>query len=302
MAFLGILHMFRDFALDVLPLFIIALAISAVSAQCFPPRSLDELIQRNGARAVLVSAFFGVLLPVTSGYRIPMAAIARKGGAPWMLVLTFIGTGAAASISTIIVTSLIGWQFAVLRLIVALLFAFILSLIFRVLEPRLAPVAIGEVESLFNKDYCEASGSDSDVNGTEDGLIGIWQGFLRLGKVVLPWLLLSMILAILIQAMVPGKVIESFFSGPLSAPSAALIGFPFYFVIGTDVPLLLVLLKKGMSLGGVIAFMLAAPVVNFPVLSMVSRWLGYRVALVFITVCWLVASAIGALFGYVGAK
>jgi len=35
---------------------------------------------------------------------------------------------------------------------------------------------------------------------------------------------------------------------------------------------------------------------------MVGRWLGYRRALVFVALCWLVASAIGMLFGYIDAR
>ncbi|HCG98641.1 MAG TPA: hypothetical protein DE036_02210 [Actinobacteria bacterium] len=80
------------------------------------------------------------------------------------------------------------------------------------------------------------------------------------------------------------------------------MGLPFYFVFGADVPIIFVLLKKGLGVGGAVALMLAAPVVNAPVLAMVGRWLGYRRALVFVALCWLVASAIGMLFGYIDAR
>ena len=299
-----ILHAFYSFALDILPLFIITLAVSAVATRYYPLRSLDSLIQRNSTRTVLTSAFFGVLLPVTPGCRIPMAAIARKGGASWTPLLIFIGGGAAAGISTIMVTSLIGWQFAILRLVLALVFTYTLSLILvRTLEPRLATLAMDtEIGPLFHRDYCEALAADSNADSADVSITSVWQVFLRLGRVVLPWLFLSMALAMFIQVAVPQQVVESFFNGSLAAPKAALIGLPFYFVAGSDVPLLLVLLKKGMGLGSATSLMLAAPVVNLPVLSMVSRWLGYRRALMFITICWIVASAIGTLFGYIDAR
>jgi len=302
--FLDILQTFRNFALDILPLFIIAFAISAVSARYFAPASLDALIKRNDNRAVLVSAFFGVLLPVTSGCRIPMAAIARRGGASWTPVLTFIGAGAAAGISTVVVTLLIGWQFAVLRLIVALLFALFLSLIIvRVLEPRFAGVAMdSEIEPLFHRDFCETSAEDSFEVPVKTGFIDLWHSLLRLGRVVLPWLFLSLLLATLIHVVVPDKAVEALLGDALSAPRAALIGLPFYFVIGTDIPLLIVLLNKGMSLGGAVTFMLAAPIINFPVLSIIGRWLGYRRALAFMFICWIIASAIGISFGYIDTK
>lgn len=304
MLFLDIVKTFRGFTFDLLPLFIIAFAVSAVATQYFPPRSLDALIRRNSSRPVLASVFFGVLLPVTPGCRVPMAALARRGGAAWTPVLTFIGAGAAAGVSTIIMTLLIGWQLALLRLIVAVLFALVLSIaIARLIESRFAAVAMdSEVETLFHGDFCETAASAVDADGPRNGLFEMWRGVVRLGRVALPWLLLSLFLAALIQAIVPDRVVESFLGSPLSAPRAALIGIPFYFVVGADVPILFVLLKKGMSLGGAVAFMLAAPIVNFPVFSMVGRWLGYGRALAFMAICWAVASALGIFFGYIEAR
>jgi uncharacterized membrane protein YraQ (UPF0718 family) len=75
---------------------------------------------------------------------------------------------------------------------------------------------------------------------------------------------------------------------------AALLGIPFYLVAGADVPLLAVFLRKGMDMGAAVSFMLAAPLINLPVLQLTGRWLGYRKAGVFLGICLLLVVAIGS--------
>ncbi|MDP2211148.1 MAG: permease [Candidatus Aquicultor sp.] len=304
MIFFDIITTFRNLTLDILPLVIISLVLAAVLAQYFSPRSLDRMIQSTPSRAVLASSFFGVFLPATTGCRVPMAAIARKSGAAWAPVLTFIAAGSAAGISTLIVTLLLGWQLAVLRIIVALLSALVLSLIItKFIEPRFAMAAMDcEVEPLFDNDFCEYCFEAEDEAPPVLRLSRVWRSLVRSTRVVVPWLALSLLLASLIEVVVSKETVTALLGGPLEAPKAALLGLPFYFVFGADVPIIYVLLKKGLSLGGAVALMLAAPVVNAPVLAMVGRWLGYRRALVFVALCWLVASAIGMLFGYIDAR
>lgn len=304
MIFFEIVMTIRDLALAVLPLFIISLVISAVLAQYFTPRSLDVIIQRSPSRAVLASTFFGVFLPATTGCRVPMAAIARKSGATWAPLFTFIAAGAAAGVSTLSVTLLLGWQLAVLRIIVALLFALILSIVVtKVLEPRFAAVAMdSEVEPLFHKDFCEACLESDTGERPAFHVAKAWESLVRVTRVVAPWFALSLLLAALVEVVASRETVIAFFEGPLAVPKAALVGLPFYFVFGADVPLVFVLLKKGVSLGGAVAMMLAAPVVNIPVLTVLGRWLGYRRALAFVALCWLVAVAVGLLFGYIDAR
>lgn len=303
MIFVQILQTFRGLVIDVLPLFIIALAISAVAAEYFPARGFDKLLQQVKNRETLVSAFVGVLIPATPAARVSMAAIARRSGAQWTPVLTFIG-GVGAGLSTLVMTSMVSLQFVLLRLVVALLFAYALSLfIVKLIEPRLAAVAMdADVEQLFSRDFSEISVKDIDSAGGSVTFSGVWRNLISLARIMLPWLFLSLFLATLIDVVVPKTAIEALLDGRFAAFKVALIGIPFYFVGGSEVPLLSVLLSKGMSGGAAVTLMLAAPLINFPVLSVMGRWVGYRKALGFMAICWLIASVIGLLLGYVDAR
>lgn len=301
MIFLQVLRIFHHYSLEILPLFIIAFAVSVVALECFSARIFEKILQKSGGKSTISTILFGVLLPVTPGYRIPMAAIARRAGTTWTPVLTFIGVGAGAGISTFIVTLMIGWDFMALRLVATLIFSFLLSIIVaKVLEPRFAAAAMdSDVEPLFTRDFCEASTASIDK---EDGVIevvGLWRNGLSLARITLPWLLLSLLLATLIYVVVPRELVEEFLGGRFSAFTASLLGVPFYFVGGMEVPVILSLMSKGMSLGSAVSIMIAAPVVNVPVFTVMVRWLGYRRTFAFMAICWFISAAIGTVFNFI---
>ena len=299
MIFLQILHTFRNLAIEVLPLFIIALVVSAVSAEYFPARTLDELLKNNSKRTILTSAFFGVLIPATPAYRVAMAAISRREGARFTPLLAFIGAG--SGVSALLITLAVGWQVTLLRAVISFAFALLLALaVTKFIEPKLAGKAMDvEVKELFSRDFTEVPASilENDSDSVESK--NVWYNFISLVRIMLPWLLLSLFLAALVHVIVPKAAFDVLLGGRFSPVKAALVGIPFYFVGGMDVPLLFVLLQKGIGLGAVVSLMLAAPVVNAPVFLMVGRWVGLRAALLFILSCWLIASVIGLGLGFV---
>lgn len=115
MIFLQILQTFRHLAVNALPLFIIALVVSAVSVKHYPVRPYDRLLKQNRERTVLISGLFGALLPATPALRIPMAMLARQGGAKWAQTMAFT---AGAGASSLILTLMLGFKIVVLRIII----------------------------------------------------------------------------------------------------------------------------------------------------------------------------------------
>lgn len=296
MIFLQILQTFYDHALDILPLFIVGTLVASVALEYFPARTLDFIIKKNIRQEIVAAVFFGVVFPATAGYRIPIAALARRGGAGWAPTLGFIGAGAGAGASTIIVTALLGWQMAALRLVVALIFALVLVLVVsRLMAPRFAAAAMdSDVVPLFSRDFCEGAVEGLETAGSAPSFEGLFNNLLRVVRVTFPWLFLSLFLATLVSVIVSAQSISGLFSGILAVPLAALLGLPFYLVAGADVPLLAVLLEKGMSMGAAVAFMLAAPLINLPVLLTMRRWLGFQRTGAFLGICLLLVIAIGS--------
>jgi uncharacterized membrane protein YraQ (UPF0718 family) len=100
------------------------------------------------------------------------------------------------------------------------------------------------------------------------------------------------------KVIAPGLVGQVLFGGNLSVVWMSLLGIPFYFVGGAEIPIAYVLLSEGMGAGGAITFMLAAPLINVPVFVMMSRWLGYRMAFAYMAICWLFIILIGFIVNF----
>ncbi|MCL6471475.1 MAG: permease [Firmicutes bacterium] len=303
MIFLQILQIFRNLAANTLPLFIIALTLSAVLAEYFPLRSLDNLQKQIGKRSILFTGLFGALMPATPALRVLMAEYARQGGAGWAPILTFIAA-AGAGAPALLMTTAVGLPVAFLRLILSVLFAYFLGVTaMRFMQPQLNAAYIeSDLEMLCDREFCELPTSGITKLGTIVEAKNIWVNFLNLARVTLPWMILSLLLASIVSTAVSGEAARSVFSGPFAPFKAALLGIPFYFACGTDVPLIYVLLKKGVDLAVVVSLMLAAPLVNFPVFLAAGRWLGYRYAFAIVSFFWLLSSAIGVFLKLISLK
>jgi len=110
-----------------------------------------------------------------------------------------------------------------------------------------------------------------------------------------PWVFTAIFIASVISvALKPEQVIklagvENFFSPFIFA----LIGFPFYFCGGSDIPVAKALIEKGASLGSITSFMVASPGINFTSFLVYQKWLGRNRAIIYLLISAAVCGAIG---------
>lgn len=303
MIFLQTIQIFRNLATNTLPLFIIALTISAMLTEYLSLRILDNLQRKVSSRSILFTGLYGAIMPATPALRILMAEFARQGGAGWVPMLTFIAA-ASAGAPALLMTTAAGLPVAFLRLIVTVAFAYFLAVTAtRLIQPQLDTAYIeSDLKLLCNREFCELPASNVTKLGVTVGAKNIWTNFLNLVKITLPWMILSLLLASVISVAIPNEWVRSIFSGTFAPFKAALLGIPFYFVCGTDVPLIYVLLRKGVDIAVIVSLMIAAPLVNFPVFLAVGRWLGYRYAFALVSFFWLLSSAIGMFLKLISLK
>jgi uncharacterized membrane protein YraQ (UPF0718 family) len=130
-------------------------------------------------------------------------------------------------------------------------------------------------------------------------LRSVWRRFLgQLGEYA-PWVLVSLVLAALVDVLVPGHWIDILYGQRTTVGSllASVSGVPFYFCSGAELPLVRELLAKGMGFGPATAMMLAVPIVNVPTFGVVGKWLGPRAALIYLVMVALGSTLLGALAG-----
>jgi len=114
-----------------------------------------------------------------------------------------------------------------------------------------------------------------------------------------PWVLVSLALAAVVDALVPRHLVSILYGQRAVGGSvlAALTGVPFYFCSGAELPLVHELIGKGMGTGPAASMMLAVPIVNILTFGVVGKWLGAKGALGYLASCVVAASLIGVVMG-----
>ncbi|MGQ9688969.1 MAG: permease, partial [Desulfobaccales bacterium] len=79
---------------------------------------------------------------------------------------------------------------------------------------------------------------------------------------------------------------------------AALIGALWYFATLTEIPIIQALMKMGMNKGPALALLLAGPALSLPSMIVISRVMGWKKAMTFVTIIVIIATFVGLGFGW----
>lgn len=124
---------------------------------------------------------------------------------------------------------------------------------------------------------------------------------LALFKRIIPYVLLGAIISGLSAAYLPSGMVEKYLSGDsiLAIFIAAVIGVPLYLRIEMAIPLLSVLIAKGMGLGPAMALIVGGTGASLPEIALVSAVLKPKAVVAFVSIILITAVIAGLIFQYV---
>lgn len=281
MAFQDLLNQLTEYSLGILPAFLFALLISAVLTEVIPDSFFEKILSSRGVVFILTSSIIGALIPLCTCGMIPLASKLQKKGASWLIVISFLTSGNASSITALLLTLVLGLKITFLRFFFSVIFGILVAYIF-VLLFRLNNVPE----------------TNNNIVGTNSHLSlqqKIIKEFLSLTISFGPWVLVAIFVGSIISLYVKPEIIVKFSGAqnPASPFLLAIIGFPFYFCAGADIPVSKALLEKGASLGSVLSFMIASPGVNLTSFFIYQKWLGLKNAFLYLAISALVCGFIG---------
>ncbi|GHE93515.1 permease [Thalassotalea profundi] len=127
------------------------------------------------------------------------------------------------------------------------------------------------------------------------------QTAVALFKRIVPYVLLGALISGLSAAYLPAELVEKYVGGDdLSAIIiAAVIGVPLYLRIEMAIPLLKVLIMKGMGLGPALALIIGGTGASLPEIALVSSVLKKKAVFAFVTIVLITAVLGGIIFQYV---
>jgi hypothetical protein len=325
---------FIHILLEILPVFFIAVICSSLIEVYLPDGYFEKigLVTLAGANSsweilqflsyqlrlflmILVSAFFGALIPICTCGMIPLALGLYRKQLDWKIILAFLLAGNACSVPALILNyGIFGLEISVYRLLMAIAFAVLVTYVFiffgeakiaDFIALRLAPSGSSAPEHCCADDHHhethaavhEHNGEDHQHKlGTNEVLAHIREDLIAAIKQFLPWILLSVALASLLhfnyesltafQALVTNKYLAPWIF--------SLIAFPFYFCAGADIPMSQEFLNMGVPIGAVLAFMTASPSVNLTTVFVYKQAFGLKAAIYLTVISVLVIALLSA--------
>ena len=250
-----------------------------------------ELIAKHLGKSsfgsVLKAAVFGVPLPLCSCGVIPPTMALRKAGASRGSVLSFLIATPTSGVDSIAATySLLGPLFAAYR--VAAGFA--------------AAIFSGVTANFFDRTPDDAETESEAAVRPERR--NFWQmtraifhyAFFDLLSEIGRWLIIGILIGGAITFLLP----DSFFGGALQPGLLTillmvLVSVPIYVCATGSIPIAAALMIKGLNPGAAFVFLLAGPATNTVTITVISKFLGKKTTIIYLTTLTLSSIGLGLL-------
>ncbi|MCX7600292.1 MAG: permease, partial [Armatimonadetes bacterium] len=265
--------------------------VAAGAIQEFIPRERMIAILGSG-RGILpyfLAAAGAPVLSMCSCSIIPLFAGIYRLGAGLGPALAFLLAGPAINPAAVLLTAgLISWKLAVARAIFAvgigMLTGFLVAKIYERGRPQDAPAAVVATVDEESRPFSKRLISS---------LVYSWE-FVQL---VLPLILLGVVMAGVLKALVPARLITEYMGNTFAATTAAAaMGVVAYTPTLVEVPFVKGLMELGLGTGPALAFLITGPALSLPSILGTMRVVGVKIPLTYAVVMWLLGTAAGLIF------
>ncbi len=248
---------------------------------------------KNSFGSVIKAALFGIPLPLCSCGVIPPTMTLRNAGASRGSVLSFLIATPTTGVDSIFATySLLGPVFAV----------------YRVIASFIAGLFTGIVANLFDKNSAANSTmpqKDTNITNTRPGLLTRIYNIFHYAFVELPgdigkWLLVGILVGGLITWLIPPDFFQSTFTSQWQAMLLILlVSIPLYVCATGSIPIAAALMMKGLNPGAAFVLLLAGPATNAVTVTVISRYLGKKTTLIYLSTLIISSMGLGFLLDFI---
>jgi uncharacterized membrane protein YraQ (UPF0718 family) len=301
-------HMFLEAA----PYLFLGFTIAGLLHIFVPDEQILKYLGRSAGkvRSAVNATLIGIPIPLCSCGVIPAALSLKKRGATKGATLSFLISTPETGVDSIAIT------YALLDPIMTL---------FRPLATLITALSAGVAENYLGEHDAKvpekreltmasvsmecAGGSCScgtgDIQNADSSMIqrivdGMKYAYIELLGDISKWLVVGIIIAGFISYVVPAQLIQTYFGGGiLSMFAMLLLGIPLYICATASTPLAAALIAKGMSPGTAFVFLLAGPATNAATITMVTKFLGKRTAMLYLSMIALFSLIFGLILDYI---
>ncbi len=262
---------------------LVACGIAGIAHVILPQNMARLLSNADGAFGAMRGLVVGMLLPVCSCGIVPLhRTLGDRRLAPNAAAGLLVASPELGPSALLLSFALLGPELAVARICTAAVAAIVVAFLFTYASTgdNALPSDMDSAPQLPHPKTLDSIGH------------ALRFGFVEMLDHTAPWLLAGLIAAALAEPTIPH---DAFVSGTpiLVVVVAALIGVPFYVSASAAMPVLAVLIHKGLSPGAAVAFLLTAPAVTPATVALLSARFGMRTARIFAVAAVLVAIVAG---------
>jgi len=283
------------FVYDTIKIFmLLAVIIFAISfvRSFFPPEKTGKILShKKEFIGNILAALLGVATPFCSCSAVPLFIGFIEGGVPLGVTFSFlISSPMVNEVAVVLLWGLFGWKITAIYigtgLSVAMLGGYTIGKLKleNWVEEYVYKMKMGESQSVLTQTFKErvqyAKWNTKDI----------------LGKV---WFFV--LIAIGIGGFIHGYVPEDFLTkfagnGFFAVPIAVLVGVPLYSNAAGVIPIVYALMSKGLSLGTVLAFMMAVTALSLPEMIILRKVLKVKLLTIFVGIMTVTIMGVGYLF------
>ncbi len=287
------LHFFVYDTLKIFLLLAVVIFVVSFIRSYFPPERTKKILShRRLFIGNILAALLGVVTPFCSCSAVPLFIGFVEAGVPLGVTFSFlISSPMVNEIAVVLLYGLFGWKVTAIYIGAGLLVAIFGGMIIgklgleRWVEEYVYKFKTGQGAEVVKQTISERL--DYAKWNTKDILKRVW---------------LFILIAIGIGGVIHGYVPEDFLTriagpgNPFAVPAAVVLGVPLYSNAAGVIPIVYALMEKGLSMGTVLAFMMAVTALSLPEMIILRKVLKPQMLGVFVGIMTVTIIGVGYLF------
>jgi len=289
------LNFFIYDSIKILLLVFVIIFFMGIVNSYFPVEKVRNYLSRKKLYGFeyLMASLFGVVTPFCSCSSVPLFIGFVKGGIPLGVTFAFLITSPLVNEVAIgLFIGLFGLKTTIIYVISGVLLGTISGIILQKLklEKYLSPW----VQQVLENSKKETEKFESEKTSLKERLPSIWKETSTILKGILPYVIVGIAIGGLMHGYIPEGFFEQYLSKDnwFAVPIATIIAVPMYSGASGVLPVIQVLVSKGIPLGTAIAFMMGVVGLSLPEAMLLKKVMTIKLIAIFfsvVTVCIIIS-------------
>ncbi|MCF8296222.1 MAG: SO_0444 family Cu/Zn efflux transporter [Saprospiraceae bacterium] len=256
------------------PYLLLGFLIAGILHIYIKKEKITKYLGKKNIKTVIVASIFGIPLPLCSCGVIPTGISFYKDGASKGATVSFLISTPQTGMDSIMITySLLGLPFAIIRPIVALISGVIGGILTNNFDKK-------EIEKPADLECTNDNPAEHNQNKLK---LMFKYAFVEFMQDIAKWLIIGLLVAALIAVLIPDNFFEMYIGNNyLSMLMILVVSIPLYVCATGSVPIVAVLLMKGLSPGAALVFLMAGPATNAATITVIGKSLGQKTLILYL--------------------